>query len=106
MAKYRDRRIKASEETIAKSLEGDWRREHLFVLRVAWQNGQHVQEQIKKCDQELMEYTRQLKAQAPLSSSRFFSLPRVPLRSTLGFYEADFVKTRGENCFLFIFSSF
>ena len=23
-----------------------------------------------------------------------------------GFYEADFVKTRGENCFLFIFGSF
>ena len=62
LAKYRDRRIKASEETVAKSLEGDWRREHLFVLRVAWQNAKHVQEQIKKCDQELMEYARQLEA--------------------------------------------
>jgi transposase len=62
LAKYRNKRIKASEETIAKSLVGDWRREHLFVLRVAWQNGKHVQEQIKKCDQELMEYARQLEA--------------------------------------------
>jgi transposase len=62
LAKYRNKRIKASEETIAKSLEGDWRKEHLFVLRVAWQNGKHVQEQIKKCDQELMEYARQLEA--------------------------------------------
>jgi len=62
LAKYRHKRIKASEETIAKSLEGDWRREHLFVLRMAWQNGKHVQEQIKKCDQELMEYARQLEA--------------------------------------------
>ena len=83
LAKYRNRRIKASEETIAKSLEGDWRREHLFVLRVAWQNGQHVQEQIKKCDQELMEYTRQLKASTVVVKP-IFSLPRVPLRSTLG----------------------
>jgi hypothetical protein len=33
--------------------------------------------------------------------------PRFETRvQTLGFYEADFVKTRGENCFLFIFSSF
>ena len=67
LAKYRHKRIKASEETIAKSLQGDWRREHLFVLRVAWQNGKHVQEQIKKCDQELMEYTRQLEASTVLA---------------------------------------
>jgi transposase len=62
LAKNRDRRIKATEETIAKSLEGDWRSEHLFVLKLAWENGRQVQEQIKKCDQELMEYTRQLEA--------------------------------------------
>ena len=30
----------------------------------------------------------------------------VPRVETLGFYEADFVKTRRENCFLFIFVSF
>ena len=82
LAKYRNRRIKASEETIAKSLEGDWRREHLFVLRVAWQNGQHVQEQIKKCDQELMEYTRQLEASTvivkPITPIRIVCLNAEP----------------------------
>jgi transposase len=62
LAQYRNKRIKASEETNAKSLVGDWRREHLFILRAAWQNGKHVQEQIKKCDQELMDYARQLEA--------------------------------------------
>jgi hypothetical protein len=56
--------IKANEETIVKSLEGDWRSEHLFVLRLAWENGEQVQEQIQKCDQELMEYTRQWQASA------------------------------------------
>ena len=74
LAKHRDRRIKATEETIAKSLEGDWRVEHLFVLRLAWENGKHVQEQIKKCDQELMEYTRQLEA------STIVAKPLVPIR--------------------------
>jgi transposase len=33
LAKLRDRRIKASEETIMKSLVGDYREEHLYVLR-------------------------------------------------------------------------
>jgi hypothetical protein len=63
-------------------LEGDWRREHLFVLRVAWQNGKHVQEQIKKCDQELMEYARQLEASTivakPMAPIRIFCLNPEP----------------------------
>jgi transposase len=62
LAKHRDRRIKASEETIVKSLEGDWRAEHLFVLRMAWQNWGQIQQQIQKCDQELLAYTRKLEA--------------------------------------------
>jgi len=74
LAKYRNKRIKASEETIAKSLEGDWRKEHLFVLRVAWQNAKHLQEQIKKCDQELMEYARKLEANPVVTQ------PTRPLR--------------------------
>ena len=34
------------------------------------------------------------------SYAAFFSLPRVPLRSTLGFYEADFVKSSLDEYFL------
>jgi transposase len=74
LAQYRDRRIKATQETIAKSLEGDWRSEHLFVLRLAWENGKQVQEQIKKCDQELMPYTRQLEAKTMVAQ------PIVPVK--------------------------
>jgi len=62
LAKQRDHRIKASEETIVKALEGDWRSEHLFVLRVAWENWKQTQHQIQKWDQQLLEYTRQLEA--------------------------------------------
>ena len=62
LAKLRDHRIKASEETIVKALEGDWRSEHLFVLRVAWENWKQTQHQIQKCDQQLLEYTRQFEA--------------------------------------------
>jgi len=62
LAKHRDPRIKASAATIVKALEGDWRSEHLFVLRVAWENWQQAQQQIQKCDQQLLQYTRQLEA--------------------------------------------
>jgi hypothetical protein len=43
-------------------LQGDWRSEHLFVLRLSWENWRQVQQQIQKCDQELWDYTRQLEA--------------------------------------------
>ena len=62
LAKLRDRRIRASEEKIIKSLEGDWRKEHLFVLSKAWAQYQEVQKQIQDCDRELLEYTQQLEA--------------------------------------------
>ena len=34
LAKYRKNHIKASEEDIAKALQGSWREEHLFALKL------------------------------------------------------------------------
>ena len=62
LAKLRDKRIQAPEATIAKALEGDWRKEHLFVLAKAWAQYQQVQKQIQDCDQELCNYSRELEA--------------------------------------------
>jgi transposase len=53
LARLRDRRIKASEETIMKSLVGDYRSEHLFTLRQALATYRHYQIQISECDQEI-----------------------------------------------------
>jgi transposase len=53
LAKLRDPRIKASEETIRKSLVGNWRVEHLFTLQQSRQSYQHYQEQIAACDEEI-----------------------------------------------------
>lgn len=50
LAKLRDRRIEASEETIMKALEGDYRREHLFVLRQSFDSWKGVKRQIAECD--------------------------------------------------------
>jgi hypothetical protein len=43
LAALRDRRIKASADTIAKSLVGDYRREHLFTLRQSLAAFRHYQ---------------------------------------------------------------
>lgn len=53
LAKLRDPHIKASEETIRKSLKGNWQREHLFTLQQSRQMYQHYQEQIAACDEEI-----------------------------------------------------
>jgi transposase len=62
LAKLRDKRIKASEATIAKALEADWRKEHLFVLQRAWESYRQIQQQIQQCDQELVAYAGELEA--------------------------------------------
>jgi len=56
LAALRDRRIKASADTIAKSLVGDHRREHLFTLGQSLEAFRHYQELIAACDREITQY--------------------------------------------------
>jgi len=53
LAKLRDPHIHASEETIRKSLVGNWRPEHLFTLKQSREIYRHYQEQIAACDEEI-----------------------------------------------------
>ena len=53
LAALRDGRIKASADTIAKSLVGDYRREHLFTLGQSLTAFRHYQELIGACDREI-----------------------------------------------------
>src|SRR5664279_1286967 len=55
LAKLRDRRIKATEEEIARSLEGNWREDLLFELKQAVDAYDFIQKQIAECDQRLQE---------------------------------------------------
>jgi len=56
LAALRDRRVKATEDTIAKSLVGDYRREHLFTLSQSLTAFRHYQELIGACDYEIEQY--------------------------------------------------
>ena len=55
LARLRDGRCKSSESTIARSLHGNWRREHLFSLKQALELYEVYQAQIAACDREILE---------------------------------------------------
>lgn len=48
-----DGRIKASPETILKSLRGNWREEHIFLLTQCYNLYQHMQSQIELCEHQI-----------------------------------------------------
>ena len=50
LASFRHRRVKASADTIAASLEGTWREEHLFALEQAMQRYDFLEQQIEDCE--------------------------------------------------------
>lgn len=57
-----DPRIKADPETIRKSLEGNWRTEHLFLIKQSYRMYQFIQQQITLCEQEIEIVLQQLVA--------------------------------------------
>jgi transposase len=60
LARLRHRQIKATEDEVARALEGTYRAEHLFALRQALQGYDFFQEQLVECDRELEGYLAQL----------------------------------------------
>ena len=59
LAAYRDSRIKASEEEIARSLEGNWQDDLLFVLSQEQAGYEFCKKQIAECDARLQQYLNQ-----------------------------------------------
>jgi transposase len=60
LAALRDRRIAASEEEIARSLEGTWQEDLLFELRQAVEAYAFQQRQLAECDRQLQIYLAKL----------------------------------------------
>jgi transposase len=59
LAKLRDPHIQADTETIRKSLEGNWRPEHLFTLRQSRDLYRIYQQRIVNCDLEIEKMLRE-----------------------------------------------
>jgi transposase len=67
LAALRDPRIRASQKTIAKTLVGDYRREHLFTLRQSLDLYRQYQRQIVECEKEMQTMMKALETKADLS---------------------------------------
>ncbi len=59
LAALRDLRVKASEEQIAQSLEGNWQLDLLFVLKQEQDGYEFCQKQMAECDHQLAQYLQQ-----------------------------------------------
>jgi transposase len=64
LAELRDPRIRASKDTIAKSLVGDYRREHLFTLQQSVDLYREYQRRIATCEEEMQRLMKGLETKA------------------------------------------
>ena len=90
LAALRDFRIKASEETIAKALVGDYRPEHLFALRQALELYDFYSAKIEECDRQVEAYLQQIDSrvdprQVPIPASTRTSRSKKPQRNQTTF---------------------
>jgi transposase len=60
LAELADGRIQADKETVAKSLVGHYRSEHLFTLRQSLEAYRHYQQMLADCDREIEQHLVQL----------------------------------------------
>jgi len=51
LALLRDNRLRADKETVARSLYGNWREEHVFALTQAMEHYDFLSQQIQQCNQ-------------------------------------------------------
>jgi transposase len=75
LAELRDARVKSSPETIAKALEGNYRAEHVFALKQAFDLHQFYRQQVDDCDRQIQLHLRRLDSKVdptlnPLPPSR------------------------------------
>ncbi|MFC2100471.1 IS110 family transposase [Bacteroidota bacterium] len=61
LIQYKDPGIKASKETLRKSLEGNWREEQIFNLGLAYEHYCFLKQQIDQCDKESEKVILQMK---------------------------------------------
>jgi len=80
LAKHRDHRCRRGEEDIAKSLEGDYRAEHLFALGQAVELYDIYTEKLQACDVEIEQHLARFQPRIDIEQ---YPLPRPLVRLRL-----------------------
>jgi transposase len=72
LAALRDYRVRANEEQIAQSLEGNWQPDLLFVLKQEQEGYEFCQKQMAECDRQLAQYLQQRedRSRGPLAEEK------------------------------------
>jgi transposase len=88
LAEMKDVRIRASVDEIARSLQGNWRAEHLFALRQALNGFDFIGTQLAECDHEIEQQLQHLQTHEgePASGKRrgrARNAPKFDLRTQL-----------------------
>ena len=78
LARLRDPRIRASRETIQKSLEGNWQEELLFDLKIALESYDHFQDQIAAYDEQIRQELKEVQSKVDLAHE---ALPAARLKA-------------------------
>jgi len=81
LAALRDRRVKADEATIARSLRGNWRDEHLFALEQALERYDLLQSQIDACETRIAQKLEYLQDKAIDTTGGTYSARRYRERA-------------------------
>lgn len=69
LAQLRDARVKSSEETIAKALHGNYRPEHLFALKQAFDLYEFYRTQIDGCDRQVQQHFQSIDSKVDLEKN-------------------------------------
>jgi len=85
LAAFRNSRVKASEEQIARSLEGNWQEDLLFVLKQEQDGYEFCQKQMAECDRQLNHYLEQREDRSQSRYNRISDL----LPAFIGLCEAN-----------------
>ena len=88
LAGLKNSRVRASEDEIARSLQGTWRAEHLFALRQALDAFDFCGRQLQQCDEEIEVQLERLhitkaEPETPRKRGRARNAPRFDLRTRL-----------------------
>lgn len=98
LAKLKHKRIHASAQTIAKSLEGDYRQEHIFTLKQSLNAFRFIQQQIDECDAEIYRLIQEFNGTEPAEA-----LNQAPIglteTSRENFVRAEMQRAFGINLF-------
>src|SRR2546429_8557870 len=79
LAQFRDPRVKASEEQIAQSLEGNWQEDLLFVLKQEHEGYEFCHKQMAECDRQLAQYLQRSEEHTSELQSRLHLVCRLLL---------------------------